>query len=236
MNFPASGTPVSPISAIWSTSDCSFVAKSSDVTCTPPNHEQSAWSSLPCSPICVSREGLRRPSGPQKALNFSRTTSWLRSTIPTNFRVPRRRTGKPLWSLSSSMRTMFSALSTSCTVTTGEDIRSCACSCSIPTGGLNSRKGMHLISTCMSYSEMLKMSPTHLERDSVSMMGRRYWMLLVVSIRMTHSDTVIRVMPPSMQVAPMKAYVPGWTMWHKSCSPWECVPLIIGSPSLTQSL
>ena len=61
-------------------------------------------------------------------------------------------------------------------------------------------------------------------------------MLLVVSIRMTHSDTVIRVMPPSMQVAPMKAYVPGWTMWHKSCSPWECVPLIIGSPSLTQSL
>ena len=57
------------------------------------------------------------------------------------------------------------------------------------------------------------MSPTNLETISVTISGSRYGMFSVVSSRITVSEIVIRVTPPSIDAAPISAYVPGCTTY-----------------------
>ena len=44
---------------------------------------------------------------------------------------------------------------------------------SIPEGGVLSTNGMHFNSTCKSYNDMLKKSPTHLLTVSTNMIGSK---------------------------------------------------------------
>ena len=77
---------------------------------------------------------------------------------------------------------------------------------SIPEGGELSTNGMHFNSTCKSYKDILKKSPTHLLTVRTNMIGKRNCTFCVVSIRMTVNEMVMRETPPNIATAPIKAW------------------------------
>lgn len=77
--------------------------------------------------------------------------------------------------------------------------------------GWSERKGKHLSSMRLWYSESISASAVHFPTITAVMMGRRKCVSSVISIITTASEKVRRVRPPKKAAAPMSANPPGST-------------------------
>mmetsp|Transcript_11031 Transcript_11031/g.36615 ORF Transcript_11031/g.36615 Transcript_11031/m.36615 type:complete len:232 (+) Transcript_11031:635-1330(+) len=177
-----------------------------------------------CSSNCVSLDRVMSPA--KQCLDARPSALWPSASAeaPSSASTAVLATGKPLCVVERSIsRTKPTVVSVSCRTCTlvamMERAERIQLSASAVEVAVDRSKAAPPSSIWMSYSEIVKRSPTSLDERIASMIGRSRLMSFDSSTTITVSEIVIRVTPPSMPAAPTRAYTPGETRDMPNVSP-----------------